>query len=179
MSPTQTDQSVALEASRLFRDTRNKTVLDVTLYNGSGATAYLLVFDSFTQATPGSDTFTFGSRQLVLASGEKATWTTGTKCRFGTDTTAHYLALVAGDTYTVHASLADAIAGRNAETVANGTIHVLDWIETPPLAVEAGDTRGLTGLGGFDGGCLALISTSPTTYTSAGATGRFFARYTT
>jgi hypothetical protein len=198
----QTDSSLALESSHLFRNSRGTALYELNAYNSSGSTVYLQLYDSYTAAVPATAHLGNASWNVatgVVTTGEThTTWATGTRFIFyqGDDHTAavaseitplfynrrYYLIKITSSTFKLSASLSDALAGRSITlggTPANDTWDfTVNLNPLPPIQVPTKSTASL-GFHGreFSDGIWAVFSTTDTSYTAATAIGLFDASY--
>jgi hypothetical protein len=192
------DKSTAYEAGRRLANSAGCKLLDLVCHTQAGSgSLYLCLLDSHTAATAGAvdlEETSDETDQIGLTSAQ-STWATGTQVRFTTtDTlpaplaaaTTYYL-INTGDnaTFKVATTLQNALVGTAIDLTSAGagthTANVLTWIQFPPKLITDGDTVGpaycIEGRE-FAEGIYAVLSSSDTTITPAGAVGFFDAVYT-
>ncbi len=189
--------STALEASKLLPASTAAKLYNLNVYNSSGSTVYLQVFDSYTVGVPATANTVPGdwnfSTGVVTTEETHATWATGTRFLFAINGVAgdislkdgkqYYLIKLTQSTFKIANSLANALA-TNALTItganaATGYTMQVGAEYLPPVAIATKATGCVTYNGGhlFRDGIWVTGSSTDTTYTAAGVVLRINAVY--
>lgn len=203
------EQSDIYENKHFFHDARDASaeLKAMLVYNKDSSKRYALLFDCPTPANPGTTTFSDSDVTETFdgivksPSAVDATWTTGTKVRFTTDSGIVPSPLVADKDYFIYEVeidgigfvtrvchtykdcltgnyIKDFVLGAGSETY---TMHVNDWIEfVIPVSAQAHASLDFGELGWeMKNGIFVMGSTSDTSFATAGNNFIFSAVYGT